>query len=45
MARDKLPLHRAAQPDDIALAIMSLVGNGYLTGEIMVVDGGLTQVM
>ncbi|MGH3651294.1 MAG: SDR family NAD(P)-dependent oxidoreductase [Acidimicrobiia bacterium] len=45
MARDKLPMHRSGKPDDVASATMSLVGNGYLTGEIMVVDGGLTQVM
>jgi len=39
------PLRRAASPDDIAQAVMALVTTTYVTGEVMVVDGGLTQVM
>ncbi len=39
------PLKRSATPADCAQAIMSLVTNTYVTGEVMVVDGGLTQVL
>jgi ketoreductase RED2 len=43
--RKRAPLGRAGTPDDIASAVMSLVTAGYVTGEVMVVDGGLTQVI
>ncbi len=36
------PLERSATPQDCAKAVMSLVTNSYVTGAIMVVDGGLT---
>ncbi len=39
------PLQRTATPDDIAQAVMALLTTSYVTGEVMVVDGGLTQVM
>ncbi len=39
------PVGRAARPEEIADAVLSLVTNTYVTGEIMVVDGGLTQMM
>ena len=38
------PLGRAATPDDIAEAVLGILRNRYMTGEIVVVDGGLTQV-
>lgn len=38
------PLKRSATPDDCAEAVLALVRNRYVTGEIFVVDGGLTQV-
>lgn len=41
----RAPLGRIGRPDDIADAVMSLVSGGYVTGEVMVVDGGLTQVI
>ena len=41
----RAPLGRAATSDDIAGAVMSLLSNPYVTGEIMIVDGGLTQVL
>jgi ketoreductase RED2 len=37
------PAGRAADPEEIAAAVMALITNTYVTGEIFVVDGGLTQ--
>ncbi len=39
------PLGRSATPDDCAEAVLALVRNRYTTGEIFVVDGGLTQTL
>ncbi len=39
--RDKAPMRRAAQPEDIAQAVALLVSSTYLTGEILLSDGGL----
>ena len=37
------PAGRAGTPDEMAAAVMALITNSYVTGEIFVVDGGLTQ--
>jgi NAD(P)-dependent dehydrogenase (short-subunit alcohol dehydrogenase family) len=34
-------MRRAASPDDIANAVVMLVESDYLTGEILLSDGGL----
>jgi len=39
--RERSPMRRAASPDDIAQAVMMLVASDYLTGEILLSDGGL----
>ncbi|RZJ12788.1 MAG: SDR family oxidoreductase [Rubrivivax sp.] len=39
MAR-QLPVGRVGRPEDIADALLFLLGNGYATGEILHVDGG-----
>lgn len=39
------PVPRSATPDDCAEATLALIRNRYTTGEIFVVDGGLTQTM
>lgn len=39
------PLHRSATPEDCAEAALAMLRNRYVTGQILVVDGGLTQVM
>jgi ketoreductase RED2 len=36
------PLGRSAEPDDIARVIVDVAGAEYLTGQVVVVDGGLT---
>lgn len=38
------PLGRSATADDCAEAVLALVRNKYVNGEVLVVDGGLTQV-
>jgi ketoreductase RED2 len=38
------PLKRSATPDDCAEAVLAFLRNEYVTGQIFVVDGGLTQV-
>ena len=38
------PIKRSATPDDCAEAVLALVRNKYVTGEVNVIDGGLTQV-
>lgn len=39
----RIPLHREGQPADVAELILTLVRNDYITGETMVIDGGLTM--
>jgi NAD(P)-dependent dehydrogenase (short-subunit alcohol dehydrogenase family) len=39
--RTRSPMRRAASPGDIAQAVMMLVASDYLTGEILLSDGGL----
>ena len=38
------PIKRSATPDDCAEAVLAFVRNKYITGQVLVVDGGLTQV-
>ncbi|HJS72181.1 MAG TPA: SDR family oxidoreductase [Acidimicrobiia bacterium] len=37
------PLGRTGTPDDVAAAVLGLVTNPYVSGEVLVVDGELTQ--
>ncbi len=39
--RSRAPMRRAALPEEIADIASMLVNSGYLTGEVIVVDGGL----
>ena len=39
--RDRSPMRRPATPDDIAHTVLSLIESDYITGEVLVVDGGL----
>lgn len=36
----RIPLHREGTPEDIAEAVRLLVSNEFMTGEVIVVDGG-----
>ena len=35
------PMRRAARPEDIADLVAALSANDYVTGEILIADGGL----
>jgi len=35
------PLRRVATPDDVAEAVLGLIRSTYVTGEVLVLDGGL----
>jgi ketoreductase RED2 len=41
----RTPLKRSGSPDEIARAVTGLATSSYTTGAILVVDGGLSQVM
>ena len=41
----KAPIPRSATPDDCAEAVLALLRNKYTSGEVFVVDGGLTLKM
>jgi NAD(P)-dependent dehydrogenase (short-subunit alcohol dehydrogenase family) len=39
--KERAPMRRAASPADIAQAVSMLIASDYLTGEILLSDGGL----
>jgi ketoreductase RED2 len=39
------PLRRSGTPDDVAEVVLGLVRSTYVTGQVVVVDGGLGLVM
>jgi len=39
----RIPLHREGTPDDVAQAVRLLVTNEFMTGELVVVDGGCSM--
>ncbi|HEU5037660.1 MAG TPA: SDR family oxidoreductase [Nocardioides sp.] len=39
--RERSPMRRAATPEDVAGLVADLVASAYLTGEVVVLDGGL----
>lgn len=41
--KHRIPLHREGTPEQVAEAVTLLVTNDYITGETIVVDGGLTS--
>lgn len=45
LVAQRAPLSRSGTPDEVAKVVLSLIGNTYVTGEVVVVDGGLTQVL
>jgi NAD(P)-dependent dehydrogenase (short-subunit alcohol dehydrogenase family) len=41
--QNRIPLHREGKPEDVAELIASLVENDFVTGENVVIDGGMTM--
>lgn len=41
--RNRVPLHREGRPEEVAHVILSLIENDFITGENVVVDGGMTM--
>jgi 3-oxoacyl-[acyl-carrier protein] reductase len=39
----RIPLHREGTPDQVAEAVRALVTNDFITGEVLVVDGGASM--
>lgn len=40
---NRIPLHREGTPEDVASVITTLVQNQFITGENVVIDGGMTM--
>lgn len=40
---NRIPLHREGTPEDVAHAILGLVENDFITGEDLIIDGGMTM--
>ena len=41
--RNRIPLHREGKPEDVARIIAELVENEFITGQDVVIDGGMTM--
>lgn len=41
--RNRIPLHREGRPEEVAELIASLIENDFITGENIVIDGGMTM--
>jgi NAD(P)-dependent dehydrogenase (short-subunit alcohol dehydrogenase family) len=40
---NRIPLHREGTPEDVAAIITALIENDFITGENLVIDGGMTM--
>lgn len=40
-----IPLGRLGEPDEVAQAVLFLLESPYVTGQVLVVDGGLQLAM
>jgi NAD(P)-dependent dehydrogenase (short-subunit alcohol dehydrogenase family) len=41
--KHRIPLHREATPEQVDEVVPLLITNDYMTGETVVIDGGLTS--
>jgi NAD(P)-dependent dehydrogenase (short-subunit alcohol dehydrogenase family) len=41
--KNRIPLHREGKAEDVARAILELAENDFITGENLVIDGGMTM--
>ncbi len=42
---DQHPVGRAGRPEDVAKAVLYLAGAGFVTGEVLTLDGGMSRKM
>jgi len=42
---NRIPLHREGRPEDVAEVIALLTTNEFITGETVVIDGGMSMRM
>jgi NAD(P)-dependent dehydrogenase (short-subunit alcohol dehydrogenase family) len=42
---NRIPLHREGKPEDVAAMIVQLAENDFITGETVVIDGGMSMRM
>jgi ketoreductase RED2 len=42
VVRQVAPLKRSGKPEDVADMILALAGASYVTGQVVVIDGGLS---
>jgi 3-oxoacyl-[acyl-carrier protein] reductase len=40
----RIPLGRFGRPDEVAQAVLMVIGNDYMTGQTIVLNGGMTFV-
>jgi 3-oxoacyl-[acyl-carrier protein] reductase len=40
----RIPLGRFGRPEEVAQAVLMVVGNDYMTGQTIVLNGGMTFV-
>ena len=40
---NRVPLHRAGAPEEVSEVVCSLIQNKFITGENIVIDGGMTM--
>ena len=40
---NRIPLHREGKPEDVAETVAFLAQNNFITGELIVIDGGMTM--
>ncbi|MGH9616976.1 MAG: SDR family NAD(P)-dependent oxidoreductase [Acidobacteriaceae bacterium] len=43
--QNRIPLHREGRPEDVAKLIVSLIENDFITGQDIVIDGGMAMRM
>lgn len=44
-AQRRIPLGRFGEPEEVAQAVLFLLESPYITGQVLVVDGGLQLAM
>ena len=44
-ALKKIPLARMGEPEDIANAVYFMLSSPYITGQVLAVDGGLSNIL